>query len=65
MQLIERLARLRNSATGSCDNTQRNRVESSRAEADALLSAADVVIDRTLSGDSEAFLVDCVQDGGQ
>ena len=66
MQLRERLARLR--GEGSRDifaPVAQDQMESSRQEADALLSAADRAIDRTLSSNSEAFLNECVQEGGE
>lgn len=65
MQLRERLARLRSIAADADDNAAQNELESSRHEADVLLSAADRAIDRTLSSNSEAFLSECVQEGGQ
>lgn len=66
MQLRERLARLRGSASAdACEQANQDQLEAARREAGDLLSAADRAIDRTLSTDSEGFLKDCVQEGGQ
>lgn len=47
------------------DGAQGDGLESVRAEGDELLSAADEAIRRALSGDSERFLRQARQQGGQ
>lgn len=66
MELRTRLERLLGTVTAEVtEPVIVNQLETVRQEAGDLLSAAEQAIDRTLSGNSEAFLNDCVQEGGQ
>jgi hypothetical protein len=66
MELRTRLERLLGSVTADVtEPVITDQLGTVRQEAGDLLSAAEQAIDRTLSGNSEAFLNDCVQEGGQ
>jgi len=65
MRLSERLERLRGSGGADACETQPEQLEAIGREADDLLAAAASAIDRTLSKNSESFLSECIQEGGQ
>jgi hypothetical protein len=64
MELRARLERLLGTVTVG-ESVDHDQLETVRQEAGDLLSAAQAAIERTLSGNSEAFLSNCIQEGGQ